>query len=122
MARVLAADDDRNICRLLETILEGAGHEVICQPDGARTLIAAHEKKPDVVLLDLVMPIMDGLTALRLLKSHAETCDIPIIIITGKDEAANVRSGYDLGADLLLGKPFDPEDVLECVDRLLPEG
>lgn len=119
MARILIADDDPLVTRVLSTILESAGHEVIAEVDGARALIAAHEKLPDAILLDIVMPIMDGLTALRLLKTHVRTCEIPVVIITGHDEVANVAGGYDLGADLLLGKPFDPDDVLTTIDRVI---
>ena len=118
MARVLIADDDPLVARVLRTILQSAGHEVMTEVDGARALIAAHEKLPDVILLDIVMPIMDGLTALRLLKTHVRTCNIPVVIITGHDEVANVAGGYDFGADLLLGKPFEPEDVLATIDAV----
>ena len=122
MARILIADDDPLVTRVLCTILQNAGHEVMTEVDGARALIAAHEKLPDVILLDIVMPIMDGLTALRLLKTHVRTCEIPVVIITGHDEVANVAGGYDFGADLLLGKPFEPEDVVTTIDRVIGGG
>jgi len=122
LARILIADDDPLVTRVLCTILQNAGHEVMTEVDGARALIAAHEKLPDVILLDIVMPIMDGLTALRLLKTHVRTCEIPVVIITGHDEVANVAGGYDFGADLLLGKPFEPEDVVTTIDRVIGGG
>ncbi len=122
MAKVLVADDDPSIARVLRAILVSSGHEVLTEEDGARALISAHEHLPDVILLDLIMPIVDGLTALRLLKADDRTAEIPIVIITGRSEAQTVRRGYDLGADVFLTKPFEPSEVLEVIDRVLHGG
>jgi DNA-binding response OmpR family regulator len=119
LARVLVADDDINVQRTLKAVLAAAGHEVLLAGDGARTLIAAHEHVPDVILLDLIMPIVDGMSVLRLLKTEERTAEIPVVIITGRSEAQTVRLGYDLGADMFLLKPFEPREVLELVDRVL---
>ncbi len=122
MAKVLVADDDPSIVRVLRAILVSSGHEVLAEEDGARALISAHEHLPDVILLDLIMPIVDGLTALRLLKADDRTSEIPIVIITGRSEAQTVRRGYDLGADVFLTKPFEPSEVLEVIHRVLHES
>jgi DNA-binding response OmpR family regulator len=122
VARVLVADDDPSVRKALRVALSVAGHEVVLAEDGARALIAAHEHVPDVILLDLVMPIVDGMTALRLLKTEERTAEIPVVIITGRSEAQAVRLGYDLGADMLLLKPFEPREVLDLIQRVLDGG
>lgn len=119
MARVLVADDDRAIQRTLKTVLTQDGHTVLLADDGARALISAYEDAPDLILLDLMMPIVDGLSALRLLKTEERTSAIPVVIITGRSEAQTVRLGYDLGADMFLSKPFEPQEVLDLVKRVL---
>jgi CheY-like chemotaxis protein len=118
----LVVDDDPGVARLLEVILGTAGHEVLSEPDGARALIAAHESAPDLVFMDIVMPIVDGITALRLLRGDPHTAHIPVAIITGHDDYPTIRDGYDLGAEVVLGKPFEPDDILEVVHRLVPDG
>jgi DNA-binding response OmpR family regulator len=119
LARVLVADDDPSVQRTLKAVLATEGHEVFLAEDGAHALIAAHEHVPDVILLDLIMPIVDGMSALRLLKTEERTANIPVIIITGRSEAQAVRLGYDLGADMFLTKPFEPREVLDLVERVL---
>lgn len=106
---------------MLRVVLASEGHEVILAGDGAHALIAAHEQAPDVILLDLMMPIVDGMSALRLLKTEERTADIPVVIITGRSEAQAVRLGYDLGADMFLTKPFEPREVLDLVERVLSD-
>ena len=119
MARILVVDDEPGIVHLLRTILVSAGHEVLAEPDGARALITAHEALPDLIFLDIAMPIVDGMTALRLLRGDPRTAAIPVAIVTGHDTNRTVRDGYDLGAEVVLGKPFDPDDVVHVVHRLL---
>ncbi len=120
--KVLIADDDTKLTRVLKCALEAHGLEVKCAPDGARALILAHEFSPDVILLDIAMPILDGMAALSALKQEEKTRDIPVVIITGRAGNSTVVRGHALGADFFLEKPFGVEEVLSILSRLLPVG
>lgn len=118
--RILIADDDTSLTQVLKAALEVVGYEVMCVADGARALILAHEYSPDVILLDVAMPILDGMAALAALKKDPRTEGIPVVVITGRAINSVVARGHALGAAFVLEKPFTPDDVLAILGRLLP--
>lgn len=103
---ILCIDDDRDILNLLEKILAGAGYTIITSSDGKQGLIEARNRKPDLILLDIVMPGMDGYEVCKKIKDREETKNIPIIFITAKKEDEDEAKGLKIGAVDYIRKPF----------------
>jgi CheY-like chemotaxis protein len=118
--RVLVADDEPLTAEMLALMLAFRGHEVVCANDGAEALARARELKPDVVLLDVLMPELRGDAVARRLRADPELAGCPIVLMSSVDEA-EVR-WRDAGAEVFLQKPFDLRQVAELVERLLPAG
>ena len=113
---VLIVDDDHRMRRLLRLNLEGAGYRTIVADDGAAGLEIAELDHPDLVLLDVMMPGMDGFTCLERLREFSQ---VPVILLTAKGEEADKVHGLDLGADDYLTKPFGPAELLARVRAAL---
>ncbi|HSL77236.1 MAG TPA: response regulator [Candidatus Limnocylindrales bacterium] len=105
--RVLVIDDDPDIGRLIRTILELEGYEVVLSDDGSRGLAIAQRQRPDVIVLDLMMPVMDGFEALTHLRKDARTNDIPVLVLTAVALQDSRRRALEAGATMYLTKPFD---------------
>ena len=110
--KILAVDDERHIVRLVEVNLQRAGYEVVTAYDGREALEKVESEKPDLVVLDVMMPYMDGFEVLKNLKANPATAEIPVIMLTAKTSAADKVAGLDTGADDYLAKPFEPEELL----------
>src|SRR5688572_9296903 len=121
-ARVLLVDDDPVILKLLQVNFEMEGYTVSTANDGVEGLEKARAERPDIVLLDVMMPRMDGLEVTKALKGDDDTKAIPIILLSAKAQASDVQAGKDMGADDYLTKPFDPLELLERVSELLEGG
>ena len=122
--RVLVADDDRSIRESLVRALQLEGYVVDACADGLEALAAVRDKAPDVLVLDLMMPGLDGLTACRVLR--AERNQVPILMLTARTETSDRVAGLDAGADDYLPKPFELEELLARLRALLrrsrPDG
>jgi DNA-binding response OmpR family regulator len=118
-AKVLLVDDDPVILKLLQVNFEMEGYTVSLANDGVEGLEKARAEQPDIVLLDIMMPRMDGLEVTRQLKADDATRDIPIILLSAKAQSSDVQAGREIGADDYLTKPFDPLELLERVGQLL---
>lgn len=116
-ARILVADDDRAIREALGRLLGLEGHEVESVPDGAAALEAVRARPVDLLVLDLMMPSVDGVTVCRVLRSEGDRT--PILMLTARTETSDRVAGLDAGADDYLPKPFDPEELLARVRALL---
>jgi DNA-binding response OmpR family regulator len=116
---VLIIDDDELLIMLLEHKLGQRGLNVQSASDGQDGLLAAIESKPDLVVLDVMMPTMDGFEVLRRMKEHADTREIPVIMLSAKRLEDDVVNGLNLGAADYLVKPFMPEELLLKIQRLL---
>ncbi|NVM21932.1 MAG: diguanylate cyclase, partial [Desulfobacterales bacterium] len=116
MAKILIIDDSRLIVHVAKTILTKRGHEVILSQDGVAGLEAAKSEKPDVILLDLVMPVMDGYQVCEQLKEVESTKEIPIIMLTSKSEPADKVKGLEMGALDYVTKPFDEGELAARVN------
>jgi DNA-binding response OmpR family regulator len=121
-AKVLLVDDDPVILKLLQVNFEMEGYVVSCANDGEEGLAKARAERPDIVLLDIMMPKMDGLEVTKALKGDDDTKGIPIILLSAKAQASDIQIGKDMGADDYLTKPFDPLELLERVHELLHDG
>lgn len=116
---VLAIEDDPDIVELLQYNLEREGFPVITAGDGETGLSEAVRRRPGIILLDLMLPGMDGLEVCRQLKQRNETRGIPVIVISAKGEENDVVLGLELGADDYIPKPFSPREVLARVRAVL---
>lgn len=116
--KILAVDDERHIVRLVEVNLQRAGYEVVTAFDGKEALEKVKSESPDLIVLDVMMPYMDGFEVLKNLKADSETRDIPVIMLTAKAQDADVFRGWQSGVDCYLTKPFNPMELLTFVKRI----
>ena len=116
---VLVVDDDVVIQKLLQVNFEMEGYDVITAGDGEEGLAKAQAERPDAIVLDVMMPKMDGLEVARRLKDDDETKGIPIVLLSAKAQQADVQAGQATGADEYLTKPFDPLELLQRVGALI---
>lgn len=115
---VLAVDDDETIQRLLQVNLEMEGYEVVIAGDGTEALERARELHPDLILLDVMMPEVDGWEVCRRLRDDPDLEDVPVVFLSARAQEADVERGTELGADAYITKPFDPIELLELVEEL----
>ena len=118
-ATVLVVDDDPVIQGLLRVNFEMEGYEVVVAGDGVEGLERARSEQPDVVILDVMMPRMDGLEVARTLKADPATATIPILLLSAKAQEVDVRAGGAPGADAYVTKPCDPLELLKRVEALI---
>jgi two-component system, chemotaxis family, chemotaxis protein CheY len=114
-ARVLVVDDEADLRFILRRCFDRAGYDVLEAGDGAAALRSVQEVRPDLVVTDLVMPVMDGFELIRRLRADPVTADIPIIVVSSNWTMAS-------GADAAVGKPFEVRDVLELAKDLIKNG
>jgi DNA-binding response OmpR family regulator len=118
-ATVLVVDDDPVIQKLLQVNFEMEGYKVVTANDGEEGLEKARALQPDCMLLDIMMPKMNGLEVATALKGDAKTKKIPIILLSAKAQSFDVQAGLDAGADDYITKPFDPLELLERVGKIV---
>ena len=118
-ARILVVDDEPDILNLLEYNLKRAGFQAILAKDGPEAIEAAKANRPDLVLLDIMLPDMEGTEVLRRLKSLDGTASIPIIMLTAKGEEVDKIVGFELGAEDYITKPFSPRELILRVKAVL---
>ena len=116
-ARVLVAEDDRSVRESLEMALQVEGYDVEAVTNGAQALESFAAREPDVIVLDIMMPVLDGLTVCRRLR--ASGCRTPILMLTARHEVSDRVSGLDAGADDYLAKPFSLDELLARLRALL---
>jgi DNA-binding response OmpR family regulator len=119
MARILVAEDDPDIASLLAHYLQRAGFEADLVASGTEVVPRIKKAPPDLLLLDLMLPGVDGLAVCRTVRSDAQTAGIPIIMITAKGEESDRIVGLELGADDYITKPFSPNEVIARIRALL---
>jgi len=111
--KILIIDDEMDFIDLLKARLEAEGYEIIAACDGAQGLEKAKEEKPDLILLDIMMPKMDGYQVCRFLKFDEAFKHIPIIMLSARSQAQDQKKGTEVGADAYVTKPFDNADLLK---------
>ena len=117
-ARILVADDDPDLRGLLCGILIDEGHKVSAAPDGRRALDSIMSDPPDLVVLDVMMPHMDGFTVLKGM-AEAGISNVKVLMVTARSAETDWAEGYRLGADYYVTKPFDPAELSEAVITVL---
>ena len=119
MKKILIADDRPKIVELVRVILEGENYQIIDASDGEQTLKKVRLEKPDLVLLDVVMPKMDGFEVCRKLKKDPQTKRIPVIMLTAKGQKVDKEKGRKVGAVDYITKPFNPSTLLAKIKETL---
>jgi diguanylate cyclase (GGDEF)-like protein len=113
--RILVVDDDRNLRKIIQTNLELAGYDVTTAANGNEALRVLDAMQPDLVVLDVMMPQMDGYEVARRIRRHPSNTNVPIIMLTAKSEVEDKLAGFDAGADDYMTKPFGPQELLARV-------
>ena len=117
--KILIVDDEPQILLLLEARLKANGYEVLSAEDGFAGLELAKKEKPDLVILDLMLPKMDGFKICGLLKRDSRYSKIPVILFTAKAQETDIQMGTEVGADAYVTKPFEPRLLLGKIQELL---
>ena len=118
-ATILIADDSPLVLRMIEKMLEGAGFGVVTARDGLEAIEKAVAEDVRLVILDVMMPRMNGYQACRLLKTEPATRDLPVVILTSRDQAGDRFWGLETGADYYITKDSEPQRILELVRNIL---
>jgi DNA-binding response OmpR family regulator len=119
MVTVLLAEDDTDIRDLVTFKLRQAGYEVRAFEDGLSALASARDEVPDLALLDITMPGMSGLDVCRELRDDPATADMPIILLTARAQESDIETGFSVGADDYVVKPFSPRELVSRVQAVL---
>ena len=116
---VLAVDDDLDTLNIITLKLQANGFKVITARDGEQALRVVRERRPDLIVMDVMMPKLSGLQTARLIKFDAKSKTIPLILLTARTQEKDKTMGLEVGANVYLTKPFDPERLLKEVTKLL---
>ncbi|MCK4368492.1 MAG: response regulator [Dehalococcoidales bacterium] len=116
--KILITDDEENI-RLLVSSMLGKDYVVLGASDGREAVDMARSQQPDLILMDILMPKMDGYTACNTIKKDPVTRAIPVVMLSAIDHELNVKLSQEMGASGYITKPFTPQDLLDTVDRFL---
>jgi len=119
MAKILVVDDEEHIVMILKDSLEFSGFQVVTALDGQQAMESVEKERPDLIVLDIGMPKLDGWEVCRRLKSNEATQPIPIIILTAYAQTSDQRKGMQLGADRFITKPCDLTYLVEEINSLL---
>jgi two-component system alkaline phosphatase synthesis response regulator PhoP len=117
--KILVIDDEAEITEIVETFLKDAGYQVLVENSSVMGIERAKSFMPDLILLDIMMPFMDGYEVCEELKKNKETENIPVIFLTGKDARSDEGKSFKVGGDMFIKKPFNCERLLEIVRIVL---
>lgn len=117
--RILVVDDEEDMRYAVKMQLEANGYEVLTAKDGQEGLTLARKETPDLIILDLMLPKLDGYQVCRMLKFDNKYKGIPIVIFTARAQTGDEELGYQVGADAYVAKPFEPKRLLEKIKDLL---
>lgn len=117
--RILIVDDEPDLQLIVQTVLKAKGYQTIQAVDGFQAVEKAQQENPDLIILDVMMPEMNGYQVCRLLKGQSETMQIPIIMLTAKVQPADRFWGLETGADLYLTKPFEHVELVTKIQELI---
>ena len=117
--RVLICDDDPVILRLLQVNLELEGYDVLLAHHGEEAIEVATAEHPDLIILDIMMPRLDGYQTMQKLKVGENTSEIPVLFLSAKAQSSDIEKGHQQGVAGYLTKPFDPSELLEVIEQLV---
>ncbi len=123
MAKViLVVEDDPKSLKLIRDLLQVSGFKTIEATDGKQAVELAKSKKPDLILMDIMMPVMDGYTACRAIRTDKATRTIPVVMLTALDHELNKELGRDMGANAYITKPVNHQELVDVINRFLPNS
>jgi len=117
--KILVVDDEVNITQILEFSIGAEGYEVITAQNGEEAIDKAKRERPDLIILDIMMPRIDGYEACRILKANPLTKNTPVLLLTAKGRDIDRRLGYEVGATDYIVKPFSPNRLIARIHELL---
>lgn len=117
--KILIVEDERQLVEMVKMRLEASGYEVIAAYDGQEGLDLARRQRPDLIILDLMLPKMDGYKVCGLLKKDSRYVKIPILMFTARAQEEDVKLGKEMGADAYITKPFEPQVLLSKIQELV---
>ncbi|MBX7247344.1 MAG: response regulator [Candidatus Sumerlaeaceae bacterium] len=120
--KILAVDDESDLLLIIKTALFSEGFDVITASNGPDGLALAEDQKPDLLILDMMMPEMNGFEVLKCMRDNPKTQDIPVIMLTGVSEKSKIRQALDSGIDYYIVKPFEFHDLISKVKIALEGG
>lgn len=120
LKRILIVDDEDDIAFVLAQMIKSKGYEVERVSDGQTALDNINESAPDLIVLDVMMPGLNGYEVCRSLKESSQLKDIPVIMLTAKAQKSDITWGEEAGADLYITKPFENQEVIAAIKKLLP--
>ncbi|MFO7929090.1 MAG: response regulator [Candidatus Humimicrobiaceae bacterium] len=122
MKKILIIEDDKNIVLSLKMYLEKLKYEVVVASDGLQGIEQAQEKVPDLIMLDIILPKMDGYMVCEALKKETNTKNIPIVFISAKTGEKDIDKAFEVGGDDFIVKPFNHEKIKKVLENFLKEG
>lgn len=117
--KILLADDEEDVRTIVKLYLEGEGYDVVSAFDGLEAISLAEAESPDMILLDVMMPVMSGIEVARRLKANKATAQIPIVMLSAASQADSIKQGLAAGAADYIVKPFQPSKLGEIVQKML---
>ena len=120
--KILVVDDEIYIVHILDFSLGMEGYEVLTALDGEQALEKARAEHPDLIVLDIIMPKLDGYETCKMLKADDRTKDIPVILLSAKGRNVDQKIGFEVGADDYITKPFSPRKLVERINAILGQG
>jgi two-component system alkaline phosphatase synthesis response regulator PhoP len=119
MARIAIIDDDQDLRRFVKRHLTRLGHSVLCASDGFQGIELVEEHRPELIILDVMMPTLDGVEICKRFKAHAEIAQIPVIFLTAKSGACSRVRGIESGGDAYMTKPFEVAELESLINAVL---
>jgi DNA-binding response OmpR family regulator len=119
--KILLVDDHQTVFRLMQAIVRIKGYELIYAESGQQGIVMARQEQPDMILLDVMMPDIDGFKVCQYLKENEDTKDIPVMFLTARGAEDDLETGRKAGADGFMTKPFQTVEVLKQIEKLLAE-
>ena len=119
--KILIVDDDPDLCYILQTVFEHLGYDSVLAVNGKEAVDLATSQLPDLILMDIVLPVMDGLQATRLIRENPNTHSTPIMAMTARVTLEDKKKCFRSGCDDFLAKPFTIKELTSCMDKLLKQ-
>ena len=120
--KILIVDDDLDLCHILQTVFEQVGYDTVLAVNGKEAVDLAISQLPDLILMDIMLPVMDGLQATRLIRENPSTHSTPIIAMTARVSIEDKENCFRSGCDDFIAKPFTVKEMTSCIEKLLQQS